>query len=104
MRKNAKDTSPKPSQGDLENVWPPPPPAEETELEHALRLQEESKAARCSAEIDQAIERSRVEAQKRRRQIRILLLGEHNRFCFLLYQRNDASCYQDRPSLVNPPY
>jgi hypothetical protein len=57
-------------------MWPPPPPADETELERALRLQEENVAAAKSREIDLQIEREKLEAQKNRRPIRILLLGQ----------------------------
>lgn len=75
MRKNTKTIVHKPSQ---ENLWPPWPAllAGETELEKALREQEESRAATHSAEIDRDIEHSRLDSQKQQDQIRILLLGE----------------------------
>lgn len=57
-------------------MWPPPPPPDETELERAIRVQEENAAAAKSREIDQQIERDKVEAQRNRRPIRILLLGQ----------------------------
>jgi len=57
-------------------MWPPLPPPDETELEMAMRVQEENNAAAKSREIDLQIERERLEAQKRRTPIRMLLLGE----------------------------
>lgn len=57
-------------------MWPPPPPPDETELEKALRIQEENIAAAKSREIDLQIETDKQEAQKNRRPIRILLLGQ----------------------------
>jgi hypothetical protein len=44
-------------------------------MERAVRVQEENVAAARSREIDQQIEREKLEAQKKRRPIRILLLG-----------------------------
>lgn len=83
MRKNTKTLVHKPSQ---ENLWPPWPTilAGETELEKALREQEERKAANRSAEIDRDIEHSRLDTQKQKDQIRMLLLGEPLRLksCF----------------------
>ena len=56
--------------------WPPYPPPGETELEKALRLEEEREAKRISDAIDQALE---LEMQSTRRQrkgeTRLLLLG-----------------------------
>ena len=57
-------------------MWPPPPPPDETELERAVRIQEENFAAAKSREIDLQIETERLEAQKNRTPIRILLLGQ----------------------------
>jgi len=57
-------------------MWPPPPPPDETELERAMRIQEENVAAAKSREIDLQIEAERLEAQKNRTPIRILLLGQ----------------------------
>jgi len=56
-------------------MWPPPPPPDETELEKAMRTQEESIAAAKSREIDLQIETDKLEAQRNRTPIRILLLG-----------------------------
>lgn len=56
-------------------MWPPPPPSDETELERAMRIQEENIAAAKSREIDEQIESEKAEVQKNRRPIRILLLG-----------------------------
>lgn len=80
MRKNTRNTgiAHNPSQEQLATPWPPPPPVGETELEKALRVQEEMNAATRSAEIDQAIEQDRLEIQKKRDQIKILLLGATN--------------------------
>jgi hypothetical protein len=76
MRKNTRNgLAHKPSQEQLATPWPPPPPAGETELEKALRMQDELKAATRSAEIDQAIEQDRLEIQRKKDQIKILLLG-----------------------------
>ena len=57
-------------------MWPPPPPPDETELERAMRIQEENSAADKSREIDLQIETDKLEAQKNRTPIRILLLGQ----------------------------
>jgi guanine nucleotide-binding protein G(i) subunit alpha len=57
-------------------MWPPPPPPDETELAKAMRVQEESVAAAKSREIDLQIETDKLEAQKNRTPIRILLLGK----------------------------
>lgn len=56
-------------------MWPPPPPPDETELERAMRIQEESIATDKSREIDLQIETDK-QAQKNRTPIRILLLGQ----------------------------
>jgi hypothetical protein len=56
-------------------MWPPPPPADETELERAMRIQEENNATANSRAIDLQIEAEKLEAQKNRTPIRILLLG-----------------------------
>lgn len=80
-------------------TWPPHPPPDETELEKAVRLEEEkvAKRIRCvqraspagklwlivdcvlccdgSEEIDRQIERDRQELKKRRLETKILLLG-----------------------------
>jgi guanine nucleotide-binding protein subunit alpha len=56
-------------------MWPPPPPPDETELEKAMRIQEENMATSKSREIDLQIETTKLEAQKNKTPIRILLLG-----------------------------
>ena len=56
-------------------MWPPPPPPDETELEKAMRIQEESNAMAKSRAIDLQIEADKLEAQKNRTPIRMLLLG-----------------------------
>ncbi|KZT08404.1 G-alpha-domain-containing protein [Laetiporus sulphureus 93-53] len=58
------------------NDWPPYPPLDETELEKAVRLEEENVAKRISDEIDRAIEHDRQEMRKKRHQTKILLLGQ----------------------------
>ncbi|OCH92456.1 G-protein alpha subunit [Obba rivulosa] len=56
--------------------WPPSPPTDESDLDRALRLQEEKEAKKISDEIDRAIEKERQELKKRRSAMRILLLGQ----------------------------
>ena len=56
-------------------MWPPPPPPDETELDKAMRIQEENIAAAKSREIDLQIEAEKLEVQRNRTPIRILLLG-----------------------------
>jgi len=56
-------------------MWPPPPPPDETELEKAMRIQEENNATAMSQAIDLQIEAEKLEAQRNRTPIRILLLG-----------------------------
>lgn len=57
------------------DVWPPFPPVGETELERALRLEEEKEAKKISDEIDRAIERDKQAYKKKKFATRILLLG-----------------------------
>ncbi|EPS97641.1 hypothetical protein FOMPIDRAFT_1024939 [Fomitopsis schrenkii] len=59
-----------------ESTWPPYPPPDETELEKAVRLEEEKVAKRISEEIDRQIERDRQELKKKRLETKILLLGQ----------------------------
>ncbi|KAI0746950.1 guanine nucleotide binding protein, alpha subunit [Daedaleopsis nitida] len=60
-----------------ESEWPPYPPPEETELEKALRAEEEREAKRVSDAIDRAIEHER-QAVRRRQKVerKLLLLGQ----------------------------
>ncbi|KAH9938925.1 G-alpha-domain-containing protein [Amylocystis lapponica] len=60
----------------MPNIWPPPLPTRETELEKALRLEEEREAKKISDEIDRAIERERQELRRNCMQEKILLLGQ----------------------------
>jgi hypothetical protein len=95
------------SHTDIGNLWPPPHPPGETEFEKALRIQEEARAAKSSAEIDEAIERSRQESQKQHRQIRILLLGERSYICvphFELIYNMLIACDQGKPNLGSRRY
>lgn len=62
--------------GPVGQSWPPYPPAEETELERALRLEEEKEAKKKSDVIDEAIEVERNELKKRKQYIKVLLLGQ----------------------------
>ncbi|KAF9652419.1 G-protein alpha subunit [Thelephora ganbajun] len=64
-------------------MWPPLPPPDESELERAMRVQEENIAAAKSREIDLQIETDKLEAQKKRKPIRILLLGESGKSTIL---------------------
>ncbi|KAH9921380.1 G-protein alpha subunit [Amylocystis lapponica] len=57
-------------------VWPPLPPPGETDLEQALRIEEEKEAKRVSDAIDTAIEQERQELRKQRVNTKILLLGQ----------------------------
>ncbi|KAK7683158.1 hypothetical protein QCA50_013831 [Cerrena zonata] len=65
-----------PSPVQIGQSWPPYPPAEETELERALRLEEEKEAKRVSDDIDLALEAERNELRKRKEYIKVLLLGQ----------------------------
>ncbi|KAH9933905.1 guanine nucleotide binding protein, alpha subunit [Fomitopsis serialis] len=56
--------------------WPPHPPPGETELERAVRLEEEKEARRKSDVIDREIELERVEQRKHKNCTRVLLLGQ----------------------------
>lgn len=57
--------------------WPPYPPNAETELEKAVRLEEEKEARRVSDSIDHELELEKQEMRARRRhQTRVLLLGQ----------------------------
>ncbi|KZT70896.1 G-alpha-domain-containing protein [Daedalea quercina L-15889] len=60
----------------MTNTWPPYPPPDETELEKAVRLEEEKVAKRISEEIDRQIESDRQELKSRRLKTKILLLGQ----------------------------
>ena len=57
-------------------MWPPHPPAGETELEKAMRIQEENVATAKSRAIDLQIEADKQEVRENRPPIRILLLGQ----------------------------
>ncbi|KZT10381.1 G-protein alpha subunit [Laetiporus sulphureus 93-53] len=57
-------------------TWPPYPPLGETELERAVRLEEEREAKRISESIDHGLELEQQELRKRRNQTRVLLLGQ----------------------------
>lgn len=59
-----------------ENVWPPWPPRNESELEKAARLEEEREAKRVSDAIDRALESERQALRRPRRgDMKLLLLG-----------------------------
>ncbi|TFY56250.1 hypothetical protein EVJ58_g7753 [Rhodofomes roseus] len=60
----------------MTNTWPPYPPPDETELDKAVRLEEEKVAKRISEEIDRQIEYDRQELKKKRSETKILLLGQ----------------------------
>ena len=59
------------------NTWPPFPPSNESELDRALRLEEEREAKTISDAIDDALEQEKQEKRKRR-ETKILLLGERS--------------------------
>lgn len=59
------------------NTWPPGPPANESELDRALRQEEEREAKKVSDAIDDALELEKQE-KRRRRVTKILLLGEQS--------------------------
>ena len=48
------------------NTWPPFPPANESELDRALRFEEEQEAKQISDAIDVALELEKQEKRKRR--------------------------------------
>jgi hypothetical protein len=58
------------------DIWPPPPPANETESEKAHRLEKEIEALKVSNAIDQAIDSDRLERRRRKTSTKIVLLGE----------------------------
>lgn len=66
----------KPATPTIPETWPPHPPPGETELERAVRLEEEKEAKRRSDAIDREIEQERLEQRKLRYSTRVLLLGE----------------------------
>ncbi|KAI0827094.1 guanine nucleotide binding protein, alpha subunit [Trametes gibbosa] len=57
-------------------IWPPWPPPDESELERAVRLEEEREAKRISDAIDRALESERQALRPRRRDMKLLLLGQ----------------------------
>ncbi|KAJ7437366.1 guanine nucleotide binding protein, alpha subunit [Mycena galericulata] len=57
------------------NVWPPPPPAAESEAEKAARIEAQREAKRVSNAIDEALAIER-EQRKRPSNAKILLLGQ----------------------------
>lgn len=84
----------KPASPNAPDVWPPHPPLIETELERAVRLEEEKEAKRVSDAIDRDIELEKQELRARRRhQTRILLLGM---IAFVICSVYDAYSPHDR--------
>ncbi|KAJ7207052.1 guanine nucleotide binding protein, alpha subunit [Mycena pura] len=57
------------------NVWPPPPPAQESETERLARIEAEREAKRISNAIDESLAAER-EQRKRASNARVLLLGQ----------------------------
>ncbi|KAI8993765.1 G-protein alpha subunit [Trametes punicea] len=57
------------------NVWPPPPPKNESENDKTARLAAEKEAKKISDEIDRALDQERQELRKHHPQTKILLLG-----------------------------
>ncbi len=79
----------------IENHWPPYPPPKETELDKALRVEEEREARRVSDAIDRELESERQAVRRRQKEeTRLLLLGAHATFdCSLrLGSMTDAGC------------
>ncbi|KAH9835139.1 G-protein alpha subunit [Rhodofomes roseus] len=66
----------KPATPTTPETWPPHPPPGETELERAVRVEEEKEAKRTSDAIDRELELERVEQRKHRHSTRVLLLGQ----------------------------
>ncbi|KAI0777274.1 G-alpha-domain-containing protein [Trametes elegans] len=59
------------------NAWPPYPPADETELEKAVRLEEEREARRISEAIDRELENERQAIRRvKKSETKLLLLGQ----------------------------
>jgi hypothetical protein len=56
------------------------PPQNETLAEKHVRIAQQQEAARISKDIDDAIEKSRKQFEKRKRAIKVLLLGPYNIF------------------------
>ncbi|KAI9065633.1 G-alpha-domain-containing protein [Trametes sanguinea] len=60
-----------------ENAWPPYPPPNETELEKAVRVEEEREAKLISDSIDRALEAERQSVRRERKaETKLLLLGQ----------------------------
>ncbi|KAF8632865.1 hypothetical protein AX17_004713 [Amanita inopinata Kibby_2008] len=57
-------------------VWPPHPPADETEEQARARLEQEAEAKRISDSIDRALSIEREQMKKRGSGVKILLLGQ----------------------------
>lgn len=89
MPPQSRRDSPSPVQ--IGQSWPPYPPAEETELERALRLEEEKEAKRVSDDIDLALEAERNELRKRKEYIKVLLLGEFHQSVICVADRSPSS-------------
>ncbi|RDX54681.1 G-protein alpha subunit [Lentinus brumalis] len=61
----------------IENHWPPYPPPKETDLDKALRVEEEREARRVSDAIDRELESERQAVRRRQKEeTRLLLLGQ----------------------------
>ncbi|KAI0646452.1 hypothetical protein C8Q79DRAFT_1010079 [Trametes meyenii] len=65
------------NQHERQNTWPPYPPPTETELEKALRVEEEREAKRISDAIDRELEAERQALRRDRKgKMKLLLLGK----------------------------
>ncbi|KAI0674459.1 G-protein alpha subunit [Trametes maxima] len=65
------------TQHERQNAWPPYPPPGETELERAMRVEEEREAKRISDAIDRELEAERQALRKDRKgKMKLLLLGQ----------------------------
>ena len=85
----------KPATPTIPETWPPHPPLGETELERAVRLEEEKEAKRRSDAIDRELEQERLEQRKFRYSTRVLLLGEST---LLLSTHHGLSAWRSRRS------
>lgn len=71
------------------------PPPDETEQQKLLRLKEEAEARRISDEIDEQIKEEKAAMKKRKKPIKVLLLGqsESGQSTVFAFQRLTTLCW-----------
>ena len=57
------------------------PPEDESPEDRALRIEKQQEATRISREIDESIQESKKAYEKRKKAIKVLLLGESLKYC-----------------------